>query len=129
MIGSHITTSGPLFDGSADRIVKRNTREMDRTLGDEGVRRVHDRLHQVLRHPTGYYESRVVSTLRSDGADVTDSRVVYGPWLEGVGSRNQTTRFKGYFTFRLVASELDHAALDVVEPIVHKMVRELNGGD
>jgi hypothetical protein len=31
---------------------------------------------------------------------------VYGPWLEGVGSRNNTTRFKGYHAFRNAAQAL-----------------------
>jgi hypothetical protein len=34
---------------------------------------------------------------------------VYGPWLEGVGSRNfPVTRFRGYHAFRVAAQELKH---------------------
>jgi len=39
---------------------------------------------------------------RRDGAHwkISDNGVIYGPWLEGVGSRNATTRFKGYANYR-----------------------------
>lgn len=40
--------------------------------------------------------------------------VVYGPWLEGVGSRNQSTRFKGYRMFRKTAAWLNKRSQAVV---------------
>ncbi len=85
-----------------------------------------ERLGHVLRHPTGYYESQVRTEMRSDSeAFVTDGGVVYGPWLEGTGSRNETTRFKGYRTFRTIAQELDARATELVEPDVQRAVREM----
>ena len=50
------------------------------------------------------------------GAEVWDGGhggAVYGPWLEGVGSRNATTRFKGYWAFRKATSALDHAIEEI----------------
>lgn len=41
---------------------------------------------------------------------VTTELAMYGPWLEGTGSRNMTTRFKGYHGYRLAAGELDAEA-------------------
>jgi hypothetical protein len=41
---------------------------------------------------------------------VTTADAAYGPWLEGTGSRNQTTRFKGYHGYRLAAQELEAEA-------------------
>lgn len=41
---------------------------------------------------------------------VTTSDAMYGPWLEGTGSRNMTTRFKGYHGFRVAGQELDAEA-------------------
>jgi hypothetical protein len=47
---------------------------------------------------------------------VTDTPVVYGPWLEGVGSRNApTTRFPGYHTFQLVSQKIDGEAGSLAE--------------
>lgn len=102
---------------------------MEQRVGDAGALRVRDHLGQVLRHPTGYYASHIMTSTRSDGLDVTDSRVIYGPWLEGVGSRNKTTRFKGYFTFRIVAQQLDRDAMSLIHEDISRMVRELNGGN
>jgi KDO2-lipid IV(A) lauroyltransferase len=46
---------------------------------------------------------------------VTSDLATYGPWLEGTGSRNLTTRFKGYHTFRLVSQQVDEEAGPVAE--------------
>jgi hypothetical protein len=42
---------------------------------------------------------------------------VYGPWLEGVGSRNATTRFKGYRAFRKAANALERHIEDLGDRI------------
>jgi hypothetical protein len=41
---------------------------------------------------------------------VTTELAMYGPWLEGTGSRNETTRFKGYHGFREAGLALDTEA-------------------
>ena len=38
---------------------------------------------------------------------IHDSKVIYGPWLEGISSRNQTSRFKGYSLFRKAHQQLE----------------------
>jgi hypothetical protein len=58
---------------------------------------------------------------------VTDSGVIYGPWLEGTGSRNRTTRFKGYATFRKAAQELDRRAFRIAAAMLDRYVRRMNG--
>lgn len=127
MIVATYTARGPILDGQGPAIVERHLHNMEDTAADEGLRRVHDRLGQVLRHPTGYYSSRVVKTTRSNGADVTDSRVVYGPWLEGVSSRNNSSRFKGYHTFRLVGAQLEADLPMVIGTDEHRMIGDLGG--
>jgi hypothetical protein len=47
----------------------------------------------------------VVDDMATDIAVTTDL-ASYGPWLEGTGSRNDTTRFKGYHGFRIATQEL-----------------------
>jgi hypothetical protein len=123
----NVRMSGPILDGRGPEIVRRNTREMESQVADEGLRRVHQRLGQVLKHPTGYYESRVVKTTRSSGYDVDDSRVVYGPWLEGVSSRNDSTRFKGYHTFQMVGQQLEADTPRIVQEQTRRMIGELGG--
>jgi hypothetical protein len=86
--------SGPIFDGRARALANAYVNRLERQLADEGLNILKDEMHQMFRNPTGYYESRCVVV---DGNKIWDSRVVYGPWLAGIGSRNfPVTSFKGY---------------------------------
>ncbi len=85
---------GPIFDGRAQAVANAYVNRLERQLAEEGLNILREEMRAVFRHPTGYYESRCVVV---DGRKIWDSRVVYGPWLAGVGSRNfPVTRFKGY---------------------------------
>jgi hypothetical protein len=108
------------------RVVRAATDEATEDVARAAVQRVHERLHAVLKHPTGYYERHVVADLGAVPPRVHDSGVVYGPWLEGIGSRNATTRFKGYQTFRRAAQELSTDVVKISEPRFDLAVRELN---
>lgn len=59
------------------------------------------------------------------GYSVHDSGIVYGPWLEGVGSRNLTSRFKGYHTFRKVRDEIARKAPNALIPETRRMAKDL----
>jgi hypothetical protein len=56
---------------------------------------------------------------------LTDGGVVYGPWLEGVSSRNNSSRFKGYHTFRMVLQEMDKKSEEIAENTIAEAVRKL----
>jgi len=77
------------------------------------------------RH-TGHYarsiNGRMVSNLHGV---ISDSGVVYGPWLEGVGSRNQATRFKGYAIFRRTRDKLQRLSRDILDKHVKKALGKL----
>lgn len=107
MIGFGVTTSrsGPLFDGRAEMALRDFCDDWEEAYGDETLDAVQARLRKVLRHPTGRYQSRLNVRASGAGQEVNDRNCIYGPWLEGTGSRNRTTRFKGYSTFRLVAQQ------------------------
>lgn len=98
---------------------------INEALAQEGVNRVKQRLGQVLQHPTGYYESRIQVVKRSVYRGVSDGGVIYGGWLEGISSRNRTTRFKGYHTFRMVQQELAKDKEKLAQPFVNKFVQEM----
>ena len=102
-----------------------------------------DRLSQMLRpRPAGVYLSvqeagkgkaslgHYRRSLHQERRDmygrIDDSGVVYGPWLEGTGSRNLTTRFKGYASFRRTHQFLDGKRPAVVQAHVDRAIRELN---
>ena len=110
--------TGPLFSGAMEVAVDRKVREIEDVVGKRAVNMVHAELSNVLQHPTGYYESKIRTDRVTDGVSVNDDMVVYGPWLEGVGSRNKTTRFKGYATFRLVGQRVNSEAVTIAESMI-----------
>lgn len=117
MVAATVTTSGPIFHPSS---FAKYERALEEELGDMAVEMIQSRLDRVLKNPTGYYKSKVKSSRPGGNVVVSDSGVVYGPWLEGVSSRNRTTRFKGYKTFRQVFLELDKKVPSVASKLVHR---------
>ena len=109
------TAQGPIIDGSAAKVIDDVLDKTENEAAQIAHDKVQARLRQVLRHPTGHYQSRITVDRRSDSPVVTDGGVVYGPWLEGVGSRNHTTRFKGYHTFRTIAQEMQADVVHIAE--------------
>ncbi|MCG6493438.1 hypothetical protein [Kitasatospora sp. A2-31] len=106
-----VLASGPLFNGTASALVNRFTREGGEEVARWGEGEVQRVLEQVLRHPTGYYQSQVtVNRVSNDSFAITDGGVVYGPWLEGTSRRNAETNFKGYGTFQRVAKRVEARA-------------------
>lgn len=120
-----VKITGSLIDGRLERGITQGLEDGLDEVAQTGVDLVRFRLHGVLRHPTGHYESRV--QVERAGADraVTDGGIVYGPWLEGVSQRNQSTRFKGYATFRRTVGELDRRAGPIVERAIDRRIGSL----
>lgn len=122
-----VVKRGAVLDaGLRGRIMADAMLDAERAVTTRTLREVRAELGRVLQHPTGYYESRVVADLSTHPPQVHDSGVVYGPWLEGIGSRNATTRFKGYRTFRRVAQRMNGQVVSVAGPIISRAVSRLN---
>lgn len=125
---AEIRFHGPVFTPAAKLLFNTLTKDIETKVAAETRRRVVTLEHAFFRHPTGYYESRTRAKPRSDYHVVTDSGVIYGPWLEGIGSRNRTTRFKGYFFWRKAyQSMIRSGAMQVAKPMVQRAVNALNG--
>lgn len=120
--------SGPVFDGRAQHWTDQAVRDWEHHLGSVGADYVHAELDRVLRHQTPYYNTQVTSTDYPGRTVINDGGVVYGPWLEGTGSRNKTTRFKGYSTFRRMARKLQSDAPAILRPYVDRLVTKINYG-
>lgn len=126
-VNVRIRQKGAVFNAAQTKAAAtRMVTSINDVIAQEGVRRVKSRLAQVLQNPTGYYESRIQADRRSQYRGISDGGVVYGGWLEGVDSRNKTTRFKGYRTFRIVMQELNRDKEKIAQPIVDQFVREMN---
>ena len=72
---------------------------------------------------TGNYRRNVSTAMRGSVGVIDDGGVVYGPWLEGTGSRNGTTRFKGYASFRRTADWLNKHMTQIVRPVLANWTR------
>lgn len=117
---------GSVFDGRLQGAIRDACQDIERELADQGAAMMRANLGQVLQHPTGFYQSQIHSSPTLGGHwQVEDNGIVYGPWLEGVGSRNRTTRFKGYATFRRTAQQLDRHATEVARRIISRYIRRV----
>lgn len=110
-----VTLSGPMFDGRAIQQLDKASNEIARRTAVLGASMIRTELNAVLRKQTPYY--RLQNEARADppGWEIWDKGVIYGPWLEGTGSRNRTTRFKGYATYRRMTQRIDARAGVIAE--------------
>ncbi len=121
-----VRATGPLFDGGALRIADRMSDDIIEATAQEAFEQVGAALNVVLRNPTGFYQSRIRIKRTRGLAVVDDSGVVYGPWLAGVSSRNQTTRFKGYTHWRQATQRTERRVTRIADPIVRRHVKAMN---
>lgn len=120
MITIDVSSSGPLFDGRAEAAVVAFLDEAKQEVGSQGLADVHQLLDASIRHPTPYYETQILVERQANDVVVHDRGIIYGPWLEGVGSRNRTTRFKGYFSFRRARQSLEGKVPGIAERVLQR---------
>lgn len=134
-----VTVRGPVFaPGAAAKVAVCARRIIEKLIQMGG-----QHLSEVLRPlPAGVYLSVAEAGRRASKGDyarhvhgemtssslgiIHDSKCVYGPWLEGTSKRNQTTRFKGYSSFRLTAQWLNKQAPDIVREQAAKLMAEFS---
>lgn len=121
-----VRTSGPLFDGRARSAARRLRVELQDTTAQRGLVLWRQTLQGSLRHPTGRYEARLNVERGGPTDKVNDHRSVYGPWLEGTGSRNRTTKFKGYLSMRRAVQKLTTELPRIFREIAPRYVRSMN---
>lgn len=125
MFDVHTDEHGPILDGTAGLIVSQYLDEAKEQIAQDAYDQVQQELAHVLRHPTGNYQGHIQVETRMDSRLVNDSGIVYGPWLEGVGSRNRSTRFKGYATFRRIGDAVERGAKARAEAILQRYIGRL----
>lgn len=122
-----VTFSGPAFDGRGQQVMNDIVEATTIAIGQHGEREVHANLRGSLRNPTGAYQQRITLYTSAGRGQVHDRQGVYGPWLEGTGSRNKTTRFKGYASFRRATQQLDRQAKEITERVIREHLAKLGG--
>lgn len=127
-----VTLSGPFFDERRDQIMQRMIVEVRHAVADRAFDTWTTLMDYSFQRPTGVYQSfaHVVDddpdTLVNDGWGVTN-QLPYGPWLEGVGSRNSpVTRFPGYHSLREAYVTTDRMVPDLTQPHVDAAVEAMN---
>lgn len=103
-----VDTKGPFFTGQYQKELHSFLDEVKIEAADMVVERIRTRINVVTKFPTGAFSSAVYHERANHFNDrsirVHYPEALYGPWLEGESSRNATTRFKGYRTFRRARS-------------------------
>jgi hypothetical protein len=118
---------GPVFDGRAQNDLALMALAIETEVGRQAYAMVMGNLNASIRHPTPYYETQVIVQHLEPSTVVHDRGIIYGPWLEGVGSRNKTTRFKGYSSFRRAFQSLIPRIKDLAEHALGPWLGRLNG--
>jgi hypothetical protein len=131
-----IEMDGPFFQGSAARKFRGAAEDAVKELVQLGEGRLLEQLrprpsgvflsYEQAGPRTGNYRRNISTEVTSLNGLIKDGGVVYGPWLEGISSRNQTTRFKGYATFRRVNDWLKERSKPVFRGHIQRWVRRMN---
>lgn len=125
-MGISVSDSGPLFDGRAEKAVADACDDSAKTIATLGASMVRTQLNAVLRTQTPVYRLRNVAQPDAPGWKIWDQRMVYGPWLEGTGSRNRTTRFKGYHTYRIMVQKINARAQMIGQSVIARYMGRMN---
>jgi hypothetical protein len=133
-ISTRVELDGGLFE-KPGQIVNYHVGVMSKELAQQAEVAVKFQGQTSFRYessaPTGAWaraiRTRVAAAVGGLKAwEVHDSDIIYGPWLEGVGSRNYpTTRFRGYSTFRKVAQQIERKAPRMLTTETRRMVKDL----
>lgn len=120
-----VKVTGPLLTGQAPAIVAQLSDEATEEIGRAAYAEVATNLDRSIRNPTPYYETQI--TLDTVGHDrkIHDRGVIYGSWLEGTSSRNQSTRFKGYASFRRAWQKIQRDAPLIADAAIRRGLARL----
>ena len=120
---------GPLFDGRAERAMQDACDDARDDIAAYAEERVLMGTSASFKTRTPYYETRIDTTrVSSEVSLVHDYGVIYGPWLEGVGSRNfPATRFKGYHHWRNAKTAVMARGPQIAEIAVRRHLPEMGG--
>ncbi len=122
--------AGPLSDGRAGQALQDWASATARALGDEGA----DMLRAFPMNKTGRARGGFQANLRvlQQGPEARIPApairgVTWGPWLEGVTRRNESTGFRGYHLFRKTRQELQRRAPEIGQRELDKILPRIGG--
>ena len=118
-------TAGAIMNGQGENVIAEFMDEWAQTMGDVAVTELQMVSWGTFMRPTGNWARHIQTDIRGDDVVVHDSRLVYGPWLEGTSRRNRSTHFKGYSLFRKRAQALEARAEQIGQSIADGYIRRL----
>lgn len=120
-----IKLTGPIFDGRAQQAAHELTQAIIDRVANYALEQVQYNLNGSIKNPTPYYETQINIAGYMTDRVVNDRNVVYGSWLEGTGSRNATTRFKGYASFRRAAQATRSKVQSLADGVVRHYISRM----
>jgi hypothetical protein len=106
----YVKTSGPLFDGRAERALNDFIREFAEGYAAAINQELQRQFRSNFKNSTGRYESQVRTRRLGVGKSGVTSNSPYGAWLEGASRRNRISTFKGYRTFGITSRKMERRA-------------------
>jgi hypothetical protein len=128
-VGIYVVKTGRFFDvAEADAETRRAVDEIGRSVALEASANWNTLLDSRIRvNQYRYMSGNRVEPRDSSWVVHDDIAKPYGPWLEGVGSRNSpVTRFPGYHALAEAAEITERAAEGIAEEHVAALVDKLN---
>lgn len=117
---------GPVFDGRAKHALHEFYDAVVDDIAAQGVSELHSLMNAYFKDPTPYYETQVISERQGNSRIIHDRGIVYGPWLEGTGSRNfPATRFKGYKHWKKTTTLLKAKAQGIAEVTLRRYIEKM----
>jgi len=129
----HVNERGPLFSGVAEAELAAAVLAVQEEVASYAEFQWQMNMTESFQNPSEppRYQSHVNILKRGGDLVVNDgypgSGLVYGPWLEGIGSRNASTRFKGYFALRRAANSVAQKTAAIAKPIIDAFITKANG--
>ena len=134
-----ISFSGPFFASTMPGKVKSAIEDCVQEVIERGEQKLAEMLRprpagvylsvqeaQRGKASTGHYRRSIHGERHGTLGRIHDSGVRYGAWLEGVSSRNQTTRFKGYHSFAKTVQFLQKESPRIVEKRIKRLANDLS---
>lgn len=124
-----VDLGGPVFNGDDRAILRGAHKDSKMILAKWGREQVEALARKKPKHPKGRYAeaTRIFDLKKGLTIMAEHPQVLYGPWLEGVSARNESTRFKGYRIYKLVRGRMRKNVGPIVQQRYTQAVDELNG--
>jgi len=129
-VGTDVDIRGAFLEGRGVAVLREFSEAAEKLVSEAGEDQVRQRLGRRARHPTGSYARAVTTKDYAKGRTIIAEypQVLYGPWLEGVSTRNASTRFKGYRMYRQTRVWLRKNLSEILQDLFDDAVAKLNEG-